>query len=228
MFKILPIKTVITKTFKLIFKKEYLNKFIIIGVTLSLANYLSNFIFNYFINLPTNQFPTFIVVISLLLFIFLYLYFLGFMLSFVYNFCLDVSTESLQDIKSYTNKAYKRSFPTLGTTLIFGLIVFAGSILFFVPSVIWGVKYFFAPIISATEGKKTKEALKESKTLVKGHFWQILFRLIVFYVITSFPGIIISSVNSNLSFIQTFFLPITYLFYMVLFNNLRYKNQNSK
>jgi len=225
MNNLLPIKTVITKTFKLVSKKEYLSMFFAIGTILSLVTYLSNMIFNYFINLSINQFPPFLIIISLILCTFLYLYFFAFVLSFIYNFCLDISVETTHNINYYITKSYNSGFLVLGSTVIFGLITFAGVILFLIPAIIWGVKYFFTPMISALEGKKTKEALKESKILVKGYFWQILLRLIVFYIVSSFPGIILSSINPNLTFIQTFFLPITSLFYVVLFNNLRYKNQ---
>ncbi|MFH1971680.1 MAG: hypothetical protein ABIJ05_04845 [Patescibacteria group bacterium] len=228
MQNILPIKTVITKTFKLVFKKEYLSKFVIIGTILSLVTYLSNLIFNYFINLSINQFPPFLIIISLILSVFLYLYFFSFALSFIYNFCLDISIETVHNVKYYITKSSNTSFLVLSSLLIFSLITFAGIILLFIPAIIWGVKYFFTPMISALEGKKTKEALKESKMLVKGYFWQILFRLIVFYLVSSFPGIILSSISPNLAFIQPFFLPITSLFYVVLFNNLRYKNQNNQ
>jgi len=225
MNKILPIKIVITKTFKLVFKKEYLTKFVIVGTVLSLVTYLSNIIFNYFVNLSINQFSPFIIIISLLLFCFLYVYFFSFLLSFIYNFCLDVSIESLHNINYYIIKSYNTSFLVLKSMIVFGLIILGGIILLFIPAIIWGVNYFFSPIISSIENKRTRDALKESKLLVKGYFWQILFRLIIFYIISSFPGIIISSINPNLSFIQTFFLPVTSLFYVVLFNNLRYKNQ---
>lgn len=228
MSNILPIKTVVLKTFKLVFKKEYLYKFAVIGAIFSLITFLLNLVINYFVNLSINQFPPFLIIFSLLLSTFLYLYSFSFMLSFIYNFCLDVSIESVQNIRNYLTKAYQTSFQVLGSMITFGLIIFAGIILLLVPSVIWGVKYFFTPMISALEGKKPKEALKESKLLIKGHFWQILFRLIVFYIITSFPGLIITQINPNLSFIQTFFLPITSLFYIILYNNLKYKNQNNQ
>jgi len=228
MSNILPIKTVILKTFKLVFQKEYVYKFVIIGVIFSFVTFLLNLVINYFINLSINQFPPFLIILSLILSTFLYLYSFSFMISFIYNFCLDVSVESLQNIKYYFTKAYQTSFPVLGSMLTYGLIIFGGIILLLIPSIIWGIKYFFTPMISALEGKKTKEALKESKLIVKGYFWQILFRLVIFYLISSFPGLIISSINPNLSFIQTFFLPITSLFYVVLYNNLKYKNQNNQ
>lgn len=222
----LPIKTVILKTFKLVFKKEYVGKFAIIGIFVSVITFLTNLSFNYLLTLPVNEIGLFLTIISLLISVFIYIYIFSFVLSFIYNFCLAVSIESFQSINKYINLAYKTSFNVLGSIIIFGLIVFGGMILLIIPSIIWGVKYFFTPMISALEGKKAKEALKESKLLVKGHFWQILLRLIVFYFISSFPGIIISSINTDLSFIQPFFLPITSLFYVVLFNNLKYKYNN--
>ena len=228
MSNILPIKTVILKTFKLVFKKEYLYKFVIIGAIFSLITFLLNLVINYFVNLSINQFPPFLIIIALLLSAFLYLYSFSFMISFIYNFCLDVSVESVQNTNNYLMKAYQTSFQVLGSILTFGFIIFGGIILLLIPSIIWGVKYFFTSIISALEGKKPKEALKESKLLVKGYFWQILLRLIIFYLISSFPGLIISSINSNFSFIQTFFIPITSLFYVILYNNLKYINQNSQ
>lgn len=228
MSNILPIKTVILKTFKLVFKKEYVYKFVVIGIIFSLVIFLLNLVISYFINLSINQFSPLLIIVALLLSAFLYLYSFSFMLSFIYNFCLDVSVEAVTNIKNYFIKAYQTSFLVLGSMLTFGLIIFGGVILLLIPSIIWGVKYFFTPMISALEGKKPKEALKESKLLVKGYFWQILFRLVIFYLISSFPGLIISSINPNLSFIQTFFLPITSLFYVILYNNLKYKNQNNQ
>jgi len=229
MTNLIPIKTVILKTFKLVFKKEYILKFAIIGIVYTGLTFLINYLFSYLYSV-VNQLPSPLTIISLLLITLLYIYYFALSISFIYHFCLDVSVESPQNIQSfkkYLLDAFKSSLKVTVSIIIFGLILFVGSILLFVPAVIWGVKYFFAPMISSLENKNFKEALFESKTLVKGHYWQIMLRLIVFYLVSSFPGMILSLINQNLNFLQIFFLPISSLFYVVLFNNLRYKNQNT-
>jgi len=226
--KIFPIKTTISKTFKLIFSKKYILHFLIVGLVIAFISFMANTVFNYFLTLPQTAIPPILVLFSIFLCTLIYLYGFSYILSYVYNFCSDISNETLQDMKVYFKKAQLTAFPVLGSTLLFGLIMLGGILLLIIPGFIWSVKYFFTPIISALEGKKAKEALKESKSLVKGNFWQIIIRLIIFYLISSFPGLIISSINPNLNFIQIFFLPITSLFYIVLYNNLKYVKQNSQ
>jgi len=227
MQKLLPIKSVIAKTFKLVFSKKYFHKFFIIGFILTISNYLFNVLFEFFLNTPSTVISPLLILIAILLTFFIYYYFLSFTSSFVFNFCLGISIEEEINFKIYLKKSQKNNFRVMGTFLLIGLIIFSGAVLFVFPAIIWGVKYFFSPMISAIEEKKPKEALKMSKDITKGYFWQILFRLVIFYLISSFPGLIISSINSNLNFLQVFFLPITTLFYVVLYTNLKYKFQNS-
>lgn len=67
----------------------------------------------------------------------------------------------------------------LWVSVLVGVIVAVGAVLFIVPGVIFGIWYSFAALIFALEGVKGYGALKKSKALVQGRFWPVVWRWVV-------------------------------------------------
>ncbi|HEX9503663.1 MAG TPA: hypothetical protein VF974_05070 [Patescibacteria group bacterium] len=63
------------------------------------------------------------------------------------------------------------------TSLIAGLIVFLGFIIFIVPGIIFIVWYGFAAIVVVAEGLRGMAALRQSKSYVKGRWGAVAWRL---------------------------------------------------
>lgn len=62
------------------------------------------------------------------------------------------------------------------TSVVYGLIVFAGFLLLFFPGIIWAVTFSLAPLIAIYEKASVADALSRSKTLIKGHWFDVFWR----------------------------------------------------
>lgn len=71
----------------------------------------------------------------------------------------------------------------LGTSVLFGLIMLAGSILLIIPGVYWGVLYGLATVVVALESAGPGRALARSKELVRGAWWSVFGRNILVSVV---------------------------------------------
>lgn len=63
-------------------------------------------------------------------------------------------------------------------SILQGLAVLVGLILFIIPGLIAAVWYAFAPLTAALDGRRGMDALATSRALVKGRFWRVTWRLI--------------------------------------------------
>jgi hypothetical protein len=81
-------------------------------------------------------------------------------------------------------EAYKRSKPKIGsffsTSILNGLAVLGGTILFIIPGIIFGLWFSQSPYVVVEEGLTNTAALKRSKYYVKGRIGQIFGKL--FYI----------------------------------------------
>lgn len=84
-----------------------------------------------------------------------------------------------------SREAWRDTVSYLWVSIIVGLICLAGFILFIIPGLIFTVWYSFAALIFILEGVKGYAALKQSKALVSGRFWPVIWRWIVPYFIYS-------------------------------------------
>jgi len=85
-------------------------------------------------------------------------------------------------------EAYKRSKPKIGpffsTSILNGLAVLGGTILFIVPGIIFGLWFSQSPYVVVEEGLANTAALKRSKYYVKGRIGQIFGKLFYIGIIT--------------------------------------------
>ncbi len=70
-----------------------------------------------------------------------------------------------------------RTFPVLGAAILAEIIHAIGFVLFVIPGIIAYVFLLFT-LLAAAQGSGPIQALKKSYGLVKGHWWQVLGRLI--------------------------------------------------
>ncbi|NQU78030.1 hypothetical protein HQ544_05020 [Candidatus Falkowbacteria bacterium] len=134
----------------------------------------------------------------------------------------------------------------LGITILVTLITFGGFLLLIVPGFIFAVWYGYATWIYAEKGKGSGliNAIRESKRIVKGYFWSIVWRNLVFGVLAgiaimivagilgliglAFGGIfgqsevVVTLINDIFGLpIQVIVAPVSMLFAYLLFSNVR-------
>jgi len=117
-------------------------------------------------------------------------------------------------IKDYFNWSKPLVWPYAWVSVLTGLVIMAGFILFIVPGIIFAVWFGLAKYAAILDGKKGAEALKYSKSLVKGNFWPVLGRIALLVAM----AMILSSISSvgfmiNLFFTAPFAMIYVYLMY---------------
>ena len=88
-----------------------------------------------------------------------------------------LKNEPLEDWKKIVSDSSPFIWQALLTSIMTTLLVLLGSILFLIPGIIFAIWYTFTLYTVLFEGKKGREALKASKNLVVGRWWQIFIRV---------------------------------------------------
>lgn len=98
--------------------------------------------------------------------------------------------------KNYYGESIKIFWGILGVTILTALATIGGFFLLIVPGFIFGVWFTFAVWVYMEKGKGSGlvNAMRESKRIVKGYFWSIVWRNLVF-------GFLISAVIIPVTFV---------------------------
>lgn len=115
---------------------------------------------------------------------------------------------------------FLKSGKYLLATLVLGLIVFFGFILLVIPAIIFGTWYSFSLLLVLDKNIGIGEALKKSKEMVKGRFWKILGRNVVFGLFTIVVSIVVSIVPFVGTFAVSFLAPLFMLPFYLLYKDL--------
>jgi hypothetical protein len=124
-------------------------------------------------------------------------------------------------VKKTFGSAWKVYWKFLLLSLVIALIYLFGFVLLIIPGTIFVVWFAFSKFMMVEKGAKLKESLLNSKNLVKGYFWKVLGRLIVFglfMILTQMAlGIVPFGIGSVVSSLcgGLFLLPV-YLLYKEL------------
>lgn len=86
-------------------------------------------------------------------------------------------------VKETLSLAWKKLWKFILLELLTSVIVGLGFLLLAVPGIIFGVWFSFAGFILITQDKGVVESLKESKALIKGRFWKVVGRYLVFILL---------------------------------------------
>jgi hypothetical protein len=102
-------------------------------------------------------------------------------------------------------------------TFLVSLILTGGFFLLVIPGVIFLIRYSFAPFALIHGGLRGRHALRESRRLVKGYWWAVFGRLIIFYIIIVTVQIqakmLLPTVNSNI--IAVIIQPLLAVFFII-------------
>lgn len=67
----------------------------------------------------------------------------------------------------------------LGVELVLGMALIFGFLLFIIPGIILSVRWWFTPLIAATENVSLRQAFGRSWEITRGHFWELFLLGIV-------------------------------------------------
>lgn len=105
-------------------------------------------------------------------------------------------------------------------SFVVGLIVLFGLILLIIPAIIFGIWYSFSVWLVLDRGIRIGEALKQSKAMVRGRFWKIFGRSIVFGLFTLLISVLTSVIPYAGSLIASFVTPLFMLPFFLLYRDL--------
>lgn len=144
---------------------------------------------------------------------------------------LAIMDEKLSDIKAAVMAAKPKAASAFIISIIVGLLVMVGMILFVIPGVYLAVCYAFALWVFLAEGKTGMDALKGSKELVSGRWLAVFGRLfgmgVVVWLAVVLPITILSAIK--LGFLAVIYQiaasialgPIFAIFLYVLYQNVK-------
>lgn len=103
-------------------------------------------------------------------------------ISSTYLSIIRVVDGGVLDFKATYSQALKFFWRMIGLTLLVYLIIIGGVILLVIPAIIFGVWFIFAHWNLFSKNMSVIQSLKESKKIIKGKFWAVLGRVIVFLI----------------------------------------------
>lgn len=124
------------------------------------------------------------------------------------------------DIKAVYKKGWKKMWKYFLASLVLGLIIIGGLILLVVPGIMFAIWFSFTLFLVFDKDLPVKQALKDSKAMVKGRFWKVLGRFIVIGIFGMIVTIVIGSIPSVGSILLNFLAPLLLLPMYFLYKDL--------
>ena len=122
-------------------------------------------------------------------------------------------------------EAFKRAQPHLGTffttSLLAGLAIAGGMILFIIPGILFALWFSQAMFVVICENLYNTAALKKSKTYVQGRLWEVFKKYLLIGVIVYGIAIITSFIPLLSNLISFVLTPLTLVYGYVLYRGLR-------
>lgn len=118
-----------------------------------------------------------------------------------------LKNEPLPTKKELYANCLKYLWPTIYTGIIVGAAIFAGTLLFVIPGVIFLIWFSFTSLAIIFENKKGLEAMLFSKQLIIGRWWSVFLRL----AIPSLVFIIAAAIIENIIIIPINLIPMSAL-----------------
>ena len=85
---------------------------------------------------------------------------------------------------------YKLFWKYLGVSILQGLVIVGGLILLIIPGIFWAVRFSFAPLILVDTNMGPIASMKDSYTITKGNFWELLLFWLTIGILNIFGFII--------------------------------------
>ncbi len=117
---------------------------------------------------------------KLILFIIGIFFYTSFYISIIYRTNNIIKSHDL-DFGQTATYGFKKFFPVLGVSLLFGLCTLLGVLLLIIPGIIFFIYFFFSQYF-VVFGKGIIESMQESFRLIRNHWWRTAFTLVAIYI----------------------------------------------
>lgn len=175
------------------FRKENLRYFVSIYLAVALFQVLS-YIQNYFVNVNPSDFkPTPLIGVIAVIGI---LNFVVYILTLVAGIFAvkNVIAGKIIGFKKTLIFAWQNGWKFFLLIVLVFLATFGGLILLVIPGIIFGIWFAFASFMFVDKSLGIKDSMSKSRELVKGRFWQVFYRLLIFGLFSSLVSVVASAV----------------------------------
>ncbi len=107
---------------------------------------------------------------------------------------IQIAARDDKNIGSVLKKSLRQVPALFWATLLAGLLILIGLVLFLIPGIILAVMLAFVGYVVVLEGVSGTQALSRSRALVKGRWFQVFWRGLAFVLIIGIPAGVVSSV----------------------------------
>ncbi|MBI3443508.1 hypothetical protein HY008_02470 [Candidatus Woesebacteria bacterium] len=181
--------SLIKDSVRIYFKRENLIYFtklmlVYVGALIFLGIYLfwtSSYFFSDGANIPSNL--KMLAILFLLTFIFVSIITQFWIQAAVVQAVINVRAKNKLFIRETFNIALKKLKRYSFVSILYFLVVILGLTLLIIPGVIFATWFSFAGFLVMQKNLKPIEALKESRELVRKHFWPVFGRWVIFIVL---------------------------------------------
>lgn len=125
----------------------------------------------------------------------------------------DAGNNLKKSVKRYFKLAWDIKWEMIGLSILTAVVVSVGFLMFVIPGIIFSILLLFAPYILVLEKRGVTESIKRSYNLIKDHFWNLLLRFFVIYLIF----FVIATVGGFIPFLNiiiNFFAGIFFVIYI--------------
>lgn len=133
-----------------------------------------------------------------------------------------------KDEKEILKLGYRKMWKFFLIMLVSGIIIVLGLVALVIPGIIFSVRYSMSPFLVMEKNLGIKAALSESSKMVKGKFWKLLGRFIVFGLFTFLISLLMELVPYGGGYLlTTFAAPLFILPFYLLYKDMGLRNSGS-
>ena len=213
--KLMPIGELFSKSFK--FYQEHYKKLMLITLILVLPMVISQ-ILPYISSSAAMMLVIFIVSVASIV--------IAVMAEIVLVLYIKEKNLNFDIKKAFFTDSKNKFWSFIWISILVGLVVMGGMILFIIPGIYWMICFIFASYILIDQGKKGWEAAKESKRLVKGNWWPVFGRLALIYIVIFVVQLALMPLvyNAYLYLIATYILTFIVTPFALVYTYFIYEN----
>lgn len=122
-------------------------------------------------------------------------------------------------------ESYRRGWHKLASywwvAILTGIIVGGGSLLFGIPGIIFGIWFLLATYVLVAEDVKGMDALFKSKEYVRGYWWAVFGRTLLFGILSFIASLILRFIPFGSIVASLFLGPLALIFSYLIYTNLK-------
>jgi len=144
-----------------------------------------------------------------------------------------ISNEEIKHLKDAYLVSWQRILPFLGLSILIGIIIAGGFILFVIPGIIFLVWLCFSAFIFVEDKTSIFQSLNASREYARGKWWNIFIRIVFMILLLMLASILSSIIFFNILpipfsiaqilnvFLTVFLMPLAMSYFFFLYKSVR-------